>query len=43
MLFQKMKVKSSEVGKKLVKKASKLANPVETLKCAPEKSQLANG
>jgi hypothetical protein len=38
-----MKVKASDIGKKLVKKASKLPSPVESLKCVPEKSHLSNG
>ncbi|KAI6199511.1 N-alpha-acetyltransferase 40 [Aphelenchoides besseyi] len=38
-----MKVKSADLGKKLVKKATKLANPVESLKCAPENWKLKNG
>jgi hypothetical protein len=38
-----MKVKSSEICKKVVKKASKLGSPVEALKCVPKTLQLKNG
>lgn len=38
-----MKVKASDLGKKTVKKASKLLSPVESFKCVPEKSHLSNG